>query len=883
LKKLFKLLLIREDEKATVFYFLSFFFIVGCGLAMGKASAEALFFKRYGIEHLPVIYFALGIMLALVSVVYASFADRMSAEKFYLRIFLAFSVLLLLTWTAMNQLNSSLAYPIYFLLYEAFSEILLIHSALYLSQNLDSFKSKRLSPVIFSGSQLGLIFGGIIVALLAPVIGTNNIVLLWCVLLVLSMLMLVIHHKIKGPSAYYFSQISTLSVSQSINTIKQGIYFTRHSALLRAASLAFFFLVIAFYTLHFITNQIYNDYFTNEKHLTAFFGALTAVTGLLGILIQVFITNRAIKKIGLQKLNLAFPTALTLSFLSLLLVMKLPAALFGSFIKDSLNPALNSPVRNLIFTIFPKNIQGRIRAVSIGILLPLALISCSLILLLAQHYENSYYFLVPGLISGLLLILYSLRVNKQYVQTLVHHLKDQVYISEDTKSTKKDSDIENSFIRSVQNNDHELIIRYADSLLQNTPTKASEIILENISQSPKRTTEALITLIASHSSNPFKKIIHNNKLNDYNELSQAAILHILFNNKDTDSEEIIPELFHSKSPILCAAGIAGAFNYTNKKIINTAIQKWLELTESDNEQQLAALSLCKYLPDLNTDMSARININYMHIFSELLDSHTSTQQYAALDSLATWQTAINTDIQNKIQQLCFSADPDIRSKSVRCLRLLPASSFTLLLQFLDDGHASVRQQAINILICNDSNPDETAVKWISENNNYLTPRAQHSLLKHLIDSGLSFQTLDEIIKSKSTLARRYYDLKQLLRPLANKSAAFYLTYTTVNERIEQVIQLLLSALQQTHQQELVSVASAAISSKDPLLIASACDALKNLKNKNIAELFIDLLQDDFELKTNYILSFTSIASALDWCSQQDEWLHQCTAEALNNG
>lgn len=883
MKNLLRLLLIREDEKTTVFYFLSFFFIVGCGLAMGKASAEALFFKRYGIEYLPVMYFALGILLSIVSIIYASFADRMSAEKFYLRIFLVFSVLLLLSWVGMNKFETQAAYPIYFLIYEAISEILLIHSALYLSQNLDSFKSKRLSPVIFSGSQLGLIFGGALVALLAPRIGTNNIILLWCGLLIMATLMIIIRHKIKGPSAYYYSQSSRLSLQQSINTIKQGIHFSRHSTLLRAISIAFFFLVIAFYTLHFITNQIYNDYFTEEAQLTAFFGILTAITGFISIVIQVLLTNRAIKIFGVQKLNIAFPVSITLSFFALLLSLKLPAALLGSFVKDVLNPALNNPIRNLIMTVLPKNIQGRLRAVSIGIILPLALISCSLILLLAQHFENSYYFLVPGLISGLLLILYSFRVNQSYLKTLIHHLKEQVYISNDSSPVESFEDLEREFTKNINRGDDKLITSYSTLLFAADPKKACRIFTRDLHLTQKKTTDKLLKMIATQSQKPLIKLLKNiDKFETFDQHNKATLLTLLYTAAEPEAKQYIKSALSNNNPRLCSCGVLGALSYKEQPHKELAISQWITLTQGNIQQKIASLSLSKFL-NTTGDRKDKIVDNYMNMFSTLLTSSNHAYQLETLKTLSEWQNDISPKIKTIIPHLVHVPDPQIRACTISCLHLLePELAIPLLIQALDDGHSAVREQAIKLLIIETDNPDHVANQWLSENNNYITPRAQHSLLNHLFKSGIHTQTLRYIINSKTILARQYYDAKQLLSPHKNINASYYLTYITVTERIDQTIQLLLTALQHIEQQDLASVAQAAISSKDPLLIASACDALKNLNNKTLSELLIDLLQDDFELKKNYILSFENITDALEWCSRQDDWLHDCASEALNN-
>ena len=74
MKRLYDLLLIREDEPPRVIYLLGIFLLIGMGMAIGRSSADALFLKRYGVEYLPVMYLLLSVLLALAAfVVYGRF------------------------------------------------------------------------------------------------------------------------------------------------------------------------------------------------------------------------------------------------------------------------------------------------------------------------------------------------------------------------------------------------------------------------------------------------------------------------------------------------------------------------------------------------------------------------------------------------------------------------------------------------------------------------------------------------------------------------------------------------------------------------------------------------------------------------------------------
>ena len=89
MNKLSSLLLVRQDERVRVIYFYLIFLLIGAGMAIGRSTADAMFFKRYGIQNLPAMYGLLSVVFAVVSIVYAAVADRFSAERVFKSIFLA--------------------------------------------------------------------------------------------------------------------------------------------------------------------------------------------------------------------------------------------------------------------------------------------------------------------------------------------------------------------------------------------------------------------------------------------------------------------------------------------------------------------------------------------------------------------------------------------------------------------------------------------------------------------------------------------------------------------------------------------------------------------------------------------------------------------------
>jgi ATP/ADP translocase len=201
--RLGKLFLVHEGETGTVLYFLFFFMIVSAGMAVGHGTADALFFKRFGIEYLPVMYIIQSLLLAMVSTLYAAFADRVPAESFFKVLLGILAALVAASWLIISRAGPSLIYPAYYLVYEVASELLLVHSALYMNQNMNTLQAKRLSPLIYAGAQVGTIAGGMLLAVFAPVIGTQNLVMAWCLLLVTGIVAVVLRHRRHGASVHF--------------------------------------------------------------------------------------------------------------------------------------------------------------------------------------------------------------------------------------------------------------------------------------------------------------------------------------------------------------------------------------------------------------------------------------------------------------------------------------------------------------------------------------------------------------------------------------------------------------------------------------------------------------------------------------------------------
>jgi hypothetical protein len=213
--------------------------------------------------------------------------------------------------------------------------------------------------------------------------------------------------------------------------IKQGVRYTIDSELLRAASFSLFFMVIAFYILCYSVNRVYTQTFASEAALASFFGGLTAVTSTIALVLQLLITIRVIHRFGVRRVNLLFPLTTLASMFALIFSFSLPAALIGSINKDSLMPVFRNPVITMFFNVLPNYLQGRARAMSIAVVLPLALFVCGNLLWIMLKIDDTRYFLIPGALAGFCFFLFSRRMNRAYISTLLSTLRERLFLPSD--------------------------------------------------------------------------------------------------------------------------------------------------------------------------------------------------------------------------------------------------------------------------------------------------------------------------------------------------------------------------------------------------------------------------------------------------------------------
>ena len=890
LEQLDKKLLIQQGERGNVLYFLFFFMLVSAGMSIGRGTADALFLKRLGIEYLPLMYIIQSVLLAAVSLVYTAFADRIPAEKFFRVVFAVLIVLVLGSWFAMSAGSSTLIYPAYYLVYEVASEVLLVHSAFYMSQNMNTLQAKRLTPLIYAGAQIGTISGGLLLVVATPVFGTQNLLLLWCAILVAGIAIIMIRHKRYGASTHFRAPKKSQNLLKDcVEQVHQGIKFTYRSSLLRASSLALFFMVLSFYVLCYSTNRIYTQTFDTEESLTRFFGLLTATTSTIALFLQLFVTNRAIAHFGVRTINLLFPWTTVACLTVLTFSFSLPSAILGSLNKDTLMQAFRNPVSSMFFNVLPGYMQGRARAMSIALVMPLALMLCGVLLILLQHLDHPVYYLVPGVFAACLYLFSCRLMNKAYVSTLISTLKECLYLPEkrmyaDLQGCGEDTLDE--IMRGIKHPDVEVALAFAKILAASFPDQAVEIILQRAADMDNATTDRFLKLLANLDLSG-----HAGALRDLADQGddhlQTTVMRLLLDQGDartiTATFDLLGNSNFRLQSIAVHAVLRFAADDSNRK---QALATWHALLDTDNAARLATMDIIPDLALLSDHERQTLITAYLQAFAGLLADPAESTRTRALQGLHQWQETITPVIDAAITRALSSDNPELRIAAAGCLHLTAAEQRDeLLLQAIGDGHALVRAAAIDTLRTVADSYSDLALEWIAMDRGSL--RAQQTLLMSLLDAGLPEIVFENIVRSKAEAALQLQEAASILEQDTSDdtNAARSLLRYMIRERLEQTIELALMALEPLYESGTISIIRAGFSSGDARNVANACEVLGNLDKQYMIGSLSDALQKSASGGFDqHNMAFRGIDDVLNWCAQNsNSWLRLCGEQALGGG
>ncbi len=409
----YRLINVYEEEFSEVFvmWFLSFIYRI-C-MVFGWTVMVAFFVGQYGVMYLPILFALHSFSCMLGSLFFGRIINYF--EKANLILYLALIISFLFVITAF----------VYTVSPEVFLLTCLISVSLFLSQFkivrsllaesiFSPNQAARVFPVIESAETLGVLLGGILIALLSAFLSLNKLFLVMVVYMLLCV-----------PTILYFMNKTVLVPYKSLfNIPEKGIVIEKDDAmdwnlikdqlknnkfvlyLFGLVLLQFVFFGILEYHFTFVVEEFSKSYHHSGGHdanLAADLGALHAGFAAVVIIFQLFFTSRILKGLGSVGTMFISPIVMIVSALGMLVGYGFPSVVI-SRLNQEVTHVLHYNAYHTTYYALSHRFRTAVIELLEGVVRPLGNILAMVVLFLINFFFSSNFNLYSSLISIFVLI-----------------------------------------------------------------------------------------------------------------------------------------------------------------------------------------------------------------------------------------------------------------------------------------------------------------------------------------------------------------------------------------------------------------------------------------------------------------------------------------------
>lgn len=486
MKKLFrKLFDIREGEApvAALMFFMGFLIIAS--LSVLKPVRDSLFLVRFGNGKLPIVFVLVAVFSALVAVVYAKYSKKISLKKIIQITFLIAIGSLLAFWFLLySGYESAWFLYAFYIWVEIFGVISGTQFWLLANEIYNAREAKRLFGLIGAGAISGGILGGYLTSYLAPRLTTENLIFFCVGFLILCQIFVWSVWKKTEHITYTQKSARQKQVSQAqaqANPVKL-IFSSRHLAYL-AGIIGVGVIVACLADYQFLT--IASRAKPEADSLTAFFGLWWSNLNILSLVIQLFLTGRIIKHLGVTASLLFLPCALMVGAVAIFISPVLWSAILIKMGDGGFKHSINKAGTELLAIPIPAEIKTRTKSF-IDVFIKNAGQGLGGVLLIALTIGLRLSVRHVSLIAIALIVVWAfliLRMKDEYVNSFRMAIEKRSINLEDQSLNLDDAAVIKSFTK-VLSGKSERQILYVLNMLEDVKNKELAPYLERLIHFP---------------------------------------------------------------------------------------------------------------------------------------------------------------------------------------------------------------------------------------------------------------------------------------------------------------------------------------------------------------------------------------------------------------
>jgi AAA family ATP:ADP antiporter len=341
---------IEQDEYPGVIWSFVYFFSLLSSYYILRPIRDEMGILT-GVERLHWLFSATFVVMLLALPVFGYMTSHLPRKRFLTYIYHFFVVNILLFYLLFKSgLTQPLVAGFFFVWLSVFNLFVVSVFWSFMADLFSDEQAKRLFAIIAAGGTVGAITGPLFTTLLIQSIGTATMLLVSATLLSLSIISikrLIIWKK----SPHGAIQSHSPRDKPLGGGVLDGIRLTLSSPYLLGISLLMLLFTLLSTILYFQQAQIVRDAFTSSEARTAVFAAIDLGVNLLTLILQILVTSRLVKGLGLGITLSLIPLLLALGMLLLGLFPLLPVLVAVQVMRRAGNYAIMRPAREMLYVV----------------------------------------------------------------------------------------------------------------------------------------------------------------------------------------------------------------------------------------------------------------------------------------------------------------------------------------------------------------------------------------------------------------------------------------------------------------------------------------------------------------------------------------------------
>lgn len=422
-----KLLVLDAEDPRRVGAFFGLYFLLFATLTIADGLSLSLFVQRVGAAALP-RYYALIAVLNLVLVgVYVRYAERRSSLRVLLYITGGCAASFALTWAGITLFGGNgLWYGFLFATREVSYTLFLMHFGTYLQDYFTRAEMIRVMPLVYAGGRVGGILGGFLLSTFGGLVGLESFLLVCAVGALVAVGWAAMLSRGFQPVRSSADEVPDVGVHpgklrslEELEAEARGSFggflrFVRDSPLMYWNTVTAVVYMVCRWILNFQYSTFFEGHFSSDVAMAEFLGLYTQAALVISLVFQLFVVNRLVLFVGLKGAQMTYAALLAAGLLFNSVGMTLGTAVFSRFVETELRFGLRNPLNQLIINKFSKGLRVRIRAFSIGLLIPVSTLLTSALLTGLVSFSLTPLIAGVGGIFGLGYLFGSARLNATY-------------------------------------------------------------------------------------------------------------------------------------------------------------------------------------------------------------------------------------------------------------------------------------------------------------------------------------------------------------------------------------------------------------------------------------------------------------------------------------